>query len=227
MRDHFGVGVTNFLVCFVLLFHLLFWRWLRPERWLYSLSVPVTHSRLFLAVCSLISRLGEIQSNFETRSFISSTNLGIFIGDLVSSPTTTSDLLPHQFPGHRQVRLWKRLSYIFKNIYVPKMDTHGLTSSLSCVAEAPSDTQLEQPTGGSASPPLLGSAQTEAESRHRHLSAFQQSWKSIRRGDFNIFINYFGLWGLKSDCKKNVLTSDHTQHSCATQTDTGNCPSPA
>lgn len=82
------------------------------------------------------------------------------------------------------------------------MDTHGLTSSLSCVAEAPSDTQLEQPTGGSASPPLLGSAQTEAESRHRHLSAFQQSWKSIRRGDFNIFINCFGLWGLKSDCKK-------------------------
>lgn len=38
------------------------------------------------------------------------------------------------------------------------MDTHGLTSSLSCAAEAPSDTQLEPPTGGSAPPPLLGSA---------------------------------------------------------------------
>lgn len=111
MRDHVGVGVLNYFVCFVLLCHLLFWPWLHPEQQLYSLSVPVTHSWLFLALCFLIFRLGKIQSNFETRSFISSTNLGIFIGDLVSSPTTTSDLLPHQFPGHRQVRLWKRLSY--------------------------------------------------------------------------------------------------------------------
>lgn len=56
------------------------------------------------------------------------------------------------------------------------MDTHGLTSSLSCAAEAPSGTQLEPPTGGSAPPPLLGSAQTEAECLHRHhLSACQQS----------------------------------------------------
>lgn len=121
MRDHVGVGVLNYFVCFVLLCHLLFWPWLHPEQQLYSLSVPVTHSWLFLALCFLIFRPGKIQSNFETRSFISSTNLGIFIGDLVSSPTTTSDLLPHQFPGHRQVRLWKRLSYkiyIFKNIYI-------------------------------------------------------------------------------------------------------------
>lgn len=48
--------------------------------------------------------------------------------------------------------------FFLKYIYVPKMDTHGLTSSLSCAAEAPSDTQLEPPTGGSAPPPLLGSA---------------------------------------------------------------------
>lgn len=220
-----------FFVCFVLLFHLLFWPWLHPEQQRYSLSVPVTHSWPFLALCFLIFRLGKIQRNFETHSFISSTNLGIFIGDLVSSPTTTSDLLSHQFPGHRQVRLWKRLSYkiFFFKIYICTKNGYSWSHLLSLLCSRS---------------PIRHTIRTT----NRRLSTTPIAWLRLDRGGvsspssficlstvlkFNperrlqhIYLVFCAL-GIKVRLWKKGLTSDHTQHLCATQTDTGNCPSPA